>query len=90
MKLISQQGSGFGLLFMYVTIGLSFTCMAFALKKISLAVAYATWESLGLLAVAAIGALFFGEQLSPLQLFAIALLLGGVTLVNLAENEQGE
>lgn len=90
MKLISQEGSWGGLLFMYLMVGLSFTCMAFALKKISLAVAYATWESLGLLAVAAIGALCFSEHLSVLQLIAIALLLGGVTLVNIAENEHGE
>jgi len=90
MKLYSTQGNLTGMLFMYFAIGLSFTFMALALKKISLAVAYATWESLGLLAIAVIGSFFFREHLSVLQLTGIGLLLGGVVVVNIAENAQNE
>ncbi|UQY43333.1 multidrug efflux SMR transporter [Erwinia sp. PK3-005] len=90
MKLLSREAHWAGMLLMYFTIGLSFTFMALALKKIALAVAYATWESLGLLAVAAIGSLFFKEHLSVMQFIAIFLLLGGVMLVNIAENEHRE
>ncbi|WP_165446267.1 DMT family transporter [[Erwinia] mediterraneensis] len=90
MKLLSRDASLAGMLLMYFTIGLSFTFMALALKKISLSVAYATWESLGLLAVTAIGSIFFKEHLSVIQYVAILLLLGGVLLVNMAENEHSE
>lgn len=90
MKLLSVDGGWLRQLLMYLTVGLSFTFMALALKKITLAVAYATWESLGLLAIAAIGTLFFREQLSVMQLSGILLLLGGVVLVNIAENEHAE
>jgi len=89
MKLISKNVSLTGMIIMYLTIGLSFTFMALALKKITLAVAYATWESLGLLAIAIIGSIFFKEHLSMIQLTGIMFLLGGVILVNTAENEQG-
>lgn len=90
MKLRAISDNGQGMIFMYLTVGLSFTFMALALKKITLAVAYATWESLGLLAIAAIGTIFFREHLSILQLIGILFLLGGVVLVNFAEHEQGE
>lgn len=83
MKLYSTQGNLTGMLFMYFAIGLSFTFMA-------LAVAYATWESLGLFAIAVIGSFFFREHLSVLQLTGIGLLLGGVVVVNIAENAQNE
>ena len=90
MKLLSTETNWVGMLLMYFTIGLSFTFMALALKKIALAVAYANWESLGLLAVAAIGSLFFKEHLSLMQFIAIFLLLSGVLLVNMAESEHQE
>jgi spermidine export protein MdtJ len=89
MKYLSQEASQAGMLLMYFTIGLSFIFMAFALKKITLAVAYATWESLGLLFIAAAGSILFNEHLSIIQSLGILLLLGGVVLVNLAEHGQG-
>ncbi|WP_439214210.1 DMT family transporter [Duffyella gerundensis] len=88
MKIVSADNHWTGMAVMYVTIGLSFTFMAFALKKIPLAVAYATWESLGLLAIAAIGSFFFKEHLSFIQMSGILLLLGGVILVNIGEESR--
>lgn len=88
MKLISGEASWAGMILMYFSVGLSFTFMALALKKITLAVAYATWESLGLIAITAIGSIFFREHLSGLQLTGIMFLLGGVMLVNSAESDQ--
>lgn len=90
MKLVAESNSWGALIFMYFTIGLSFTCMAFALKKISLSVAYATWESLGLIAVAVIGSFFFHEYITLPKLVAILMLLTGVLLVNFVENESKE
>ncbi|MNR68322.1 Spermidine export protein MdtJ [compost metagenome] len=47
-----------------------------------MAVTYATWETLGLTAVAFIGYHFFGESLGPLKLLGMAVLIAGVVLVN--------
>lgn len=82
MKLVSQQAAWTALLFMYVMIGLSFFLLATAMEHIPMAVTYATWETLGLAAVAFIGWRFFGEGLEPLKLLGMALLLLGVVLVN--------
>lgn len=82
MKLVAQQGSWGTLLFMYAMIGLSFFLLAMAMEHIPMAVTYATWETLGLMAVAFIGWRFFGESLGTLKLLGMALLVAGVALVN--------
>ena len=82
MKLVSQQSAWTALLFMYAMIGLSFFLLATAMEHISMAVSYATWETLGLVAVAFIGWQFFGESLGLLKLLGMAVLVAGVVLVN--------
>ncbi|MCD2513384.1 DMT family transporter [Comamonas endophytica] len=82
MKLVSQETAWTALLFMYLMIGLSFFLLATAMEHIPMAVTYATWETLGLAAVAFIGWQFFGESLGALKLLGMALLMAGVVLVN--------
>ncbi len=82
MKMVAQQGAWTALLFMYAMIGLSFFLLATAMEHIPMAVTYATWETLGLAAVAFIGWRFFGESLGPLKLLGMAVLVAGVVLVN--------
>lgn len=48
-----------------------------ALKVIPVGAAYAIWSGVGILAVAIIGALFFKQQLAPMQYGFIALILIG-------------
>jgi len=82
MKIVSQQAGWAELLFMYAMIGLSFFLLATAMEHIPMAAAYATWETLGLAAVAFIGWRFFGESLGGLKLLGMAVLVAGVVLVN--------
>ena len=64
--------------------GLSFFCMSIAVKDIPVGVAYAMWSGLGTAAIVAIGAIFLGEPLSVWKVVGVALIIGGVVMVNLA------
>jgi spermidine export protein MdtJ len=82
MKQVSQDAGWTALLFMYAMIGLSFFLLAVAMDHLPMAVTYATWETLGLTAVAFIGWRFFGESIGPLKALGMAVLVAGVVLVN--------
>lgn len=82
MKMGTQQGAWVLPLFMYAMIGLSFFLLALAMEQLPMAVTYATWETLGLTAIAFIGHYGFGESLGPLKLLGLAVLIAGVVLVN--------
>ncbi|GAA0781417.1 multidrug efflux SMR transporter [Castellaniella ginsengisoli] len=83
MKRASGSGAWMPLLFMYAMIGLSFYFLALAVKRLPMALAYAAWETLGLVCVTFIGLRYFGESLSPARVLGLAVLLAGVVLVNL-------
>lgn len=54
-----------------------FWLLANVLKAIPIGVTYAIWSGAGIVAITAIGFLFFNERLGGLQLFFIALVLVG-------------
>lgn len=83
MKRVADTGSTTTFLFMYAMIGLSFCLLALAVKELPLALAYATWETIGLVAIAFIGFRFFGESLGFQKLLGLAVLMAGVVMVNL-------
>jgi spermidine export protein MdtJ len=83
MKLVSSSGSLAALFFMYAMIGLSFYFLATTMKHLPIALAYATWETVGLICVAFIGFRYFGEDLSLFKLLGMAVLILGVILVNI-------
>jgi small multidrug resistance pump len=63
----------------------SFACLALALRRIELGVAYAVWSGIGTAAIALIGILVFKESASALKLVSLALVIAGVVGLNLAE-----
>ena len=72
------------------SIGLYWVCfgaLALALKAIPLGVAYAIWAGIGIVAVAAIGVLAFGQKLGPLQLLFMAMILVGAVGLRLTTSE---
>lgn len=87
LKSAADTGSWVAMLFTYLMIGLSFYFLAKAIKTIPIALAYATWESLGLISISLIGFWYFGESLGLLKIGGIMLLIGGVILVNLGSRE---
>lgn len=62
-------------------IGLSFALLSVALRVIPMAVAYAVWEGLGIVGIALIGHAFFAEQLTVSRILALALIIGGIVLL---------
>lgn len=64
-----------------VLIGLSFALLSIALRVIPMAVAYAVWEGLGIVGIAAAGHFLFGEHLTPGRIVALAAILGGILLL---------
>ncbi|MER6127188.1 multidrug efflux SMR transporter [Streptomyces sp. NPDC001795] len=61
----------------------SFVLLAQVLKAMSIGTAYAIWSGVGTATVAAIGLVLFGEGLSSMKIAGIALIVGGVVLLNL-------
>jgi multidrug transporter EmrE-like cation transporter len=64
-----------------ILIGLSFTLLSMALRVIPLAVAYAVWEGLGIVGIAAAGHLLFGEHLTPMRIVALCAIITGIVLL---------
>jgi len=61
----------------------SFVLLAQTLKTISVGAAYAIWSGIGTAAIATIGLLFFGEGMTAAKAAGMALIIGGVVVLNL-------
>jgi small multidrug resistance pump len=64
---------------------LSFYLLAQTLRHIPVSMTYAIWSGAGTAAVAAIGFAFLREPFSLVKLAGIALIIGGVVLLNTGE-----
>jgi len=64
-----------------VLIGLSFALLSVALRLIPMAVAYAVWEGLGIVGIALLGHLLFGEHLTLPRLLALCAIIAGIVLI---------
>ncbi|UXY26839.1 DMT family transporter [Streptomyces sp. HUAS TT20] len=62
---------------------LSFALLARTLKTVSIGTAYAIWAGVGTATIAVIGLTLFGEGLSVAKVAGIALIIGGVVVLNL-------
>lgn len=67
----------------FVFYAFSFTCLAIALKKFEVGIAYAIWSGLGTALIAVIGIVYFSESLTFLKIFSIILIILGVVGLNL-------
>lgn len=63
--------------------GISFYLLALALREIPVGIAYAIWSGLGIVFIAAIGYLAFGQRLDLPALLGIAMILGGILVIHL-------
>lgn len=62
----------------------SFWLLALVLRELPVGLVYAVWSAVGIVAVAALGAVLFGESLSSLRIVAIIVIVAGVVLLELA------
>ncbi|ADP88213.1 SMR family transporter [Nitratidesulfovibrio vulgaris] len=67
-----------------VLVGLAFTCLAYAVRGMDLAVAYALWGGFGILGTSLGGWWLHGQRLKPAAWAGMALLIGGMALLHLA------
>lgn len=68
----------------------SFYLLSITLRVIPLSIAYAIWAGVGTVLTAVIGIVVWGEPFSLLKGLAFALIIGGVVLLNLSEEELTE
>lgn len=76
-KLLPSLGTVIGYL-------LCFTFLSFALKKIDLSIAYAVWSAVGIVVLAGIGIFVFKENVNPMKVISILLIVIGVVGLNLS------
>jgi small multidrug resistance pump len=68
-----------------VTLGayaVSFLFLALSLRTIPVGIAYAIWAGVGIVLIAMVGWLWFKQPLDGPAIFGLALIIGGVVVVN--------
>lgn len=68
-----------------VAVGLyvvSFYFVSLALTELPVGLVYATWSAVGIVGLALIGVVYFGEQVDLAAVVGIALVIGGIVLLN--------
>ena len=90
MKLVADQYSLVTLLFMYSMIALSFYLLAKVVVYLPLGLAYALWESFGIIAITLIGYFLFNEYIGSQKIIGIAMLLAGVVVIKIAASSSDQ
>ena len=62
---------------------LSIWLLAIVVRQMSVSVAYAVWSGLGTATIALVGVVVLGERIDALKVFALALIIVGVVVLNL-------
>ena len=63
--------------------GTAFYCLSLAMRHVPVGIIYAVWSGIGIVLIAAIGAVMYGERLDGYALLGIALIVVGVLVLNL-------
>lgn len=63
--------------------GLAFYLMAQTLRVMPVGIVYAIWSGLGIVFIAAIGYVVFGQKLDLPALLGIAMIVGGILVIHL-------
>ena len=63
--------------------GASFWLMALALKTMPVGLVYAIWSGLGIVCIAAIGFVVFGQRLDLAAVIGIGLIMAGILVIHL-------
>lgn len=67
---------------------LTLFALSVALKTIDVGIGYAVWAGLGAVGAALLGPVFFDEVLTPARAFWLAVIIGGVVWLKLADSPQ--
>ena len=72
-----------------VAYGISFWLLAMVLRSIPVGIAYAIWSGLGVVLIAVIGRIAFGQRLDGPALAGIALILAGIVVMQVFSDTTG-
>jgi len=61
---------------------LAFYLLSLALRQMPVGIAYAIWSGLGVVAISAIGVVMFRQRLDAPALLGLAMIVGGVVVIN--------
>ena len=73
-------------LLVVVAYAFSFALLAWALKFMPVGIAYAIWSGLGIVLIAVIGLVVFGQRLDLPAILGMAMILGGILIIHLFSN----
>ncbi len=66
-----------------VAYAVSFVLLGWALKFLPVGIAYAIWSGLGIVLIALIGLVVFGQRLDLPAVLGMAMILGGILVIHL-------
>ena len=69
--------------------GVSFWLLSLTLKTLPVGIVYALWSGLGIVLIAVIGYLVFGQKLDLPAVLGIAMILVGIVVINLFSKTAG-
>lgn len=69
-----------------VAYGIAFYLLAIALKTFPVGVAYAMWSGFGIFFISIIGFVVFGQKLDLAAIIGLAMIIGGILVINLLSN----
>ncbi|MDI5983953.1 multidrug efflux SMR transporter [Halomonas sp. M4R5S39] len=80
-----KASDGFTRLWPSVTVvigyGLAFYLLALVLRSVPVGIAYAFWAGLGIVLVTLVGLVVYGERPDPPALLGLAMIVGGVVVI---------
>lgn len=69
--------------------GIAFYCLSMTLRTIPMGLAYAIWSGLGIVLIATIGWLLFGQRVDAAGIAGMSLIVAGVVVIQLFSKSTG-
>ena len=69
-----------------IAYAVSFYFLAVALRTIPLGIAYALWSGLGIVFIASIGFVIYGQKLDLAAILGLSMILSGIVIIHLFSN----
>ena len=69
--------------------GLAFYLLSIALRQMPVGIAYAIWSGLGVVLISVVGAVVFRQRLDLPAMAGLAMIVGGVVVINLFSRKVG-
>lgn len=85
MKYASVHGYYLGHIIMYIMITCSYLCLAIAVKRIPLGIAYALWEGIGTVFILFFSIILFNDPMNLQKIVALIIIFISIALIESGE-----